>query len=173
MDHREAQESLASVTSARLKSFELQGYRQAGSVVAAWGLARLAGFGASQFAPQTAPWIWLIGWASALAWTITRPRAANDLRALATWAVAIVFVTLLLVVIRADLRTAGIVSGLALAASYTTLGIWIGRRFAVLGVLVFLSACIGWWLAPQWLFLALALGGGGALILGGIWLRRP
>jgi hypothetical protein len=62
---------------------------------------------------------------------------------------------------------------LSLSAAYAILGIWSGKRFFLLGAVVLMSASVGWWVVPQWLFLALALGGGVALFVGGIWLRRP
>lgn len=173
MNHQQAQESLASITSARRRAFELRNYRQGGSTVTAWGFVWLSGYGAQQFIPHIAPWIWLMGWVAALIWTLTRPRTEYDVQALATWGVVLAFIGLLLLVIGADARIAAMVFGLVLAASYAVLGIWAGKRFAPLGALALLTSCIGWWLVPQWFFMAMALGGGGALIVGGLWLRRP
>jgi hypothetical protein len=173
VDEKEARGALAQVMQARRRAFELRNYRLGSSVVSIWGVAWLVGFASSQFAPQASAWVWLACWMGALAWMVTRPRSPHDLPALATWAVGIAFVFLLLLMIRADLRTAGVISTLVIAASYSVLGIWAGRRFAVLGAIVTLSACIGWWLVPQFLFLLLGIGGGGALLLGGLWLRQP
>lgn len=173
MDHQQAQESLASITSARRKAIELRNYRQAGSTVTAWGLVWLSGYSAQQFVPYAAPWIWLIGWVVALIWTLTRPRTTYDVQVLATWGVALAFMGLLMFAIQADARITAMLFGLVLAASYAVLGIWAGKRFASLGALALFTSCIGWWLVPQWLFIVLALGGGGALIAGGLWLRRP
>lgn len=173
MDHDLARDGLRTIANARRKTAELRAYRDTGSVVTAWGVVWIVGYAAQQFLPGAAPLVWLAGWAGAIGWTATRPRSRGDMRALATWLVALAFVFTLLLVVRADVRTAAMVFGLVVAASYFALGIWAGARFAVLGAVVLLSACVGWWLTPQWLYLALALGGGLALVLGGLWLRRP
>lgn len=173
MELENARENLRTIAAARRQTFELRNYRAAGSIVIAWGVVWLTGFGAQQFLPALAVWVWPVGWVLALAWTATRPRHDADSRSLATWLVALGFVALLLLVVGADVRTAAMVFGLVLAASYIVLGIWAGHRFALLGALVLVIACIGWWVAPGALFSALALGGGGALILRGWWLQRP
>jgi len=173
MNPQQAQEGLASVTTARRRTIELRTYRHGGSIVTAWGLLWLSGYLAQQFVPQIAPWVWLIGWAAALIWTLTRPRSDYDLQAFATWAVALAFMGLLAIVVKADIRITAMLFGLVLSVSYAVLGIWAGKRFAALAVLTLVSSCIGWWLVPQWLFLALAVGGGGTLLGGGLWLRRP
>lgn len=173
MDHGQARDSLRTIATAQRQAFELRHYRGAGSIVVAWGLVWLIGFGTLQFAPALAHWAWPLGWILALAWTATRPRREGDGRTLASWLVALGFVTLLLLVIEADMRTAAMVFGLVLAASYLAIGIWAGRRFGILGALVLAAGATGWWLMPDWLFASLALGGGGALVLGGLWLQRP
>jgi len=173
MDTRQAQEGLASITNARRKTIELRHYRQAGSIVTAWGLVWLSGYAAQQFVPNLAPWVWVICWAAALGWTLTRPRSEYDAQSLATWAVAAVFISLLIFVVKADLRTIAMLNGLVLSASYAVIGIWAGKRFALLAALALLTSATGWWLVPQWFFVILAVGGGGTLLVGGLWLRRP
>lgn len=173
MDRREAEEGLTAIAAARRQAGELRAYRQTGSIFIAWGLVWLAGFAALQFFPEAAMVIWSLGWFGALAWTITRPRHAEDINASASWLVAVALVGLILVVTGADMRAAGMVSGLVLAAAATLLGIWVGRRYLVLSVMVLLAASIGWWFWPEQLYLMLALGGGGSLAAGGLWLRRP
>lgn len=173
MDFTQARQDLASIENARQMTGELRNYRHAGSTITAWGFVWLVGYGAQQFVPGFAGGIWLIGWVAALAWTATRPRTKYDAKASATWCVALAFILMLLWVIEADSRTAAVVFGLVLSAGYVMLGIWAGKRFALLGVIALFASCIGWWLVPQWLFSALALGGGFTLILGGFWVGRP
>lgn len=43
--------------------------------------------------------------------------------------------------------------------------VWIGLAIA-------LAVILGWFVFPAWLYLWLGLGGGGALLLSGLWLRR-
>ncbi len=173
MDKKQALEILNDVATARQRTSELRNYRGMGSIISAWGVVWLLGFGAQSIFPVAAPFIWIAGWLGALVWTFTRPPKPEDFRALSTWVVAILCVGLVLVVTKANQTTAAMIFGLALSAAYAILGIWSGKRFLLLAALVLISVCVGWWLVPQWLYLALALGGGGALILGGVWIRRP
>jgi hypothetical protein len=173
MDKEHALEILNDVAIARQKTSELRNYRGMGSIISAWGVVWLLGFGAQSNFPAAAPYVWIVGWLGALVWTFTRPPKPEDLRALTTWVVAVLCICLILVVTKANQTTAAMIFGLALSAAYAILGVWSGKRFLVLAALVLSSACVGWWLVPQWLYLALALGGGVALILGGVWIRRP
>ena len=173
MDKEHALEILNDVAKARQKTSELRNYRGMGSIISAWGVVWLLGFGAQSIFPAAAPHVWIVGWLGALVWTFTRPPKPEDFRALATWVVAVLCICLILVVTKANQTTAAMIFGLALSAAYAILGVWSGKRFLVLAVLALSSACVGWWLVPQWLYLALALGGGVALILGGVWIRRP
>jgi hypothetical protein len=173
MDKQQARDSLDVIFTARRRAGELRNYRDSGSIILVWGIAWLLGFGAQQFFVNAAPVIWIMAWVGALGWTITRPRNSNDGRTMATWLVALAFIFLLLAVTNADERLAGMIFGLVLAASYAALGIWAGKRFLALAAVVLVTACVSWWLYPQWLFGFLALGGGGGLIVGGAWLRRP
>lgn len=173
MDKEQAFQGLNDVALARQKTAELRTYRGMGAIVSAWGIVWLLGFSAQATFPYIAPLVWAAGWLCALAWTFTRPPKPQDLRDLATWSVVVCAIILILMVTRADQTIAAMIFALALSAAYAILGIWLGKRFLLLATLVLVSACLGWWLVPQFLFLALALGGGGALILGGIWLRQP
>lgn len=173
MDTHDALQSLNSVSDARRAAHRLRHYGDASSILIAWGLAWLFGFGAQQMIPDLAHIVWTVAWIGALGWSVTRPRKAYDGRAMASWTVAILFIAITIVVTGADLRLAAMLFALALAASYAAIGIWTGIRFLLLGCAVLLAACAGWWLFPQALFAILAIGGGGALIFGGLWLRRP
>lgn len=172
MDNEQAIESLSDVARVRQKTSELRNYRGMGSIISAWGVVWLLGFGAQATFPAAAPFVWIVGWLGALVWTFTRPPKREDFRPLATWVVAVLCVCLVLVVTKATHTTAALIFGLALSATYAILGIWSGKRFLLLAAVVLSSVCIGWWL-PHWLYLALALGGGVALIVGGVWVRRP
>lgn len=173
MKEAEAKDALDAIQHARQQTSELMGYQVSGSVVAAWGVAWIIGFSAMQFAPQSAQWVWGLCWIAALGWTATRPRAPNDTRVLATWAVAVCCVGLITAMVEADFREASVIIAIAVASGYTIAGLWAGWRFAFLGGLVMVSAAVGWWFLPEFLFLSLGLGGGTALLLGGLWLKRP
>ena len=61
---------------------------------------------------------------------------------------------------------------LLVAAGYAIAGCWIGLRYAVVGVALGGLAVGVFVLAPTHLHLIVPLAGGGALILGGVWMRR-
>ena len=173
MNETEAKDALDAIQHARQQTSKLMGYQVSGSVVAAWGIAWVIGFSAMQFIPQSAPWIWGLCWIAALGWTATRPRAPNDTRVLATWAMAVCYVGLITAMVEADVREASVIIAIAVASGYAITGLWAGLRFAFLGGLVTVSTAVGWWFRPELLFLSLGLGGGTALLLGGLWLKRP
>ena len=173
MERRQAEKALYTIAEVRQRTGELRVYRASGSIVIAWGLVWLCGFGALQFFPRFAGIVWILGWIAAIGWTFTRPSGPGQGRALASWVLAVAFVGILLAALRADMPTAAMVAGLTLGAAYAALGIWGGRRFLALAAVVTVSTIIGWWIVPGWLNGLLAIGGGGALVAGGAWLLRP
>ena len=58
------------------------------------------------------------------------------------------------------------------AAIYMIAGIWVGRRYAVVGAILAVLTVGAFHLAPAHLPLIISILGGGALILGGLWMRR-
>lgn len=173
MERRQAEDALDTIAQVRQRAGELRVYRATGSIVIAWGIVWLCGFGALQIFPSLAWAVWTAGWIGALGWTFTRPSGPEEGRAQATWVLAVFFVGLLLAALRADMPTAAMVAGLALGAAYAALGIWGGKRFLALAAVVTLATIVGWWIIPGWLYGLLAIGGGGALVAGGAWLLRP
>jgi len=71
-----------------------------------------------------------------------------------------------------DARSGDALISLVVALAYIVTGLWSGLRIALLGVALLAVICLGWFVFPAWLFAWLGIGGGGALILGGIWLAR-
>ena len=61
---------------------------------------------------------------------------------------------------------------LLIAAGYAIVGCWFGLRYAVVGVALGGLAVGVFVLAPAHLHLIVPFAGGGALILGGLWMRR-
>ena len=86
---------------------------------------------------------------------------------------AVCYVGLITAMVEADVREASVIIAIAVASGYAITVIWAGLRFAFLGGLVTVSTAVGWWFLPELLFLSLGLGGGTALLLGGLWLKRP
>jgi len=61
---------------------------------------------------------------------------------------------------------------LLVAAVYAITGCWVGLRYAIIGVVLGGLAVAVFLLAPAYLNLIVPFVGGGALILGGLWMRR-
>lgn len=61
---------------------------------------------------------------------------------------------------------------LVVAAGYALLGLWRGVRFVAVGVALATLTLAGFFLLGPYFGLWMALFGGGALMLGGLWLRR-
>lgn len=173
MDQRQAADAIKNIETTQQRTQTLRHYRDYGSVIMAWGVAWLVGFMTQQFAPDAAWLAWGAAWIGALGWTLTRPAGKSDQKALATWIICNACISLLLVLIEADFRTIAAVFAIGLTAAYAVMGVWAGRRFLALAALVLVSLLIGWWVVPDALFFALALGGGAGLVLGGLWLRQP
>jgi hypothetical protein len=55
---------------------------------------------------------------------------------------------------------------------YVLAGIWVGRFFILCGITIAFLTIVGFWWSGPWFQLWMAAVNGGALILGGLWLRR-
>ena len=118
---------------------------------------------------------WPVGVAIATVFTLVRARAGprRRWRGLATVSVIVAYALLTgLITGIHDSLTANAMVSLLVAASYVGLGIWTGARFAWIGLGLAAMICAGWFLDRAHLELWLAIGGGGALIVTGLWLRR-
>lgn len=165
--------ALDTVARSRRRAGVLRGYAGAGDVVIAWGGLWLVANAVMQVRPALAAMVWALGIAAITGWSMARARGRrDDWRVLAAAGIAVAYLIVLLAVVRADPGTAALLIALLVAAAYGVAGLWAGARFAVLGLMLAAVALGGWLVVPQWLFLCLALGGGGALIAGGWWLKR-
>jgi hypothetical protein len=146
-------------------------------VLAVWGVEWIAGNLASQFAPGLASAVWTAGTLIGVAlsfWLSWRPgRAGKGGRAAATALAIFVFFLCLFSILRlTDMRELDAVISLAVGSAYVVLGVWTGARYAGLGVAVVAAVMAGWFLFPAVFFVWMAVVGGGALLLGGLWLSR-
>jgi hypothetical protein len=60
---------------------------------------------------------------------------------------------------------------LVIGWAYVVLGIWMGARLAIMGLLIVAFTLVGFFYLPAYFMLWMALVGGGGLIAGGLWLR--
>ena len=170
----DAASALEAIERTRQRAGELRGYAHAGDIVAAWGLVWLVCNLLGYFAPQYGL-AWPIGIALAVIWSMWRGRGQGKADGRAALSALAVFGMIALVVSIAGVESADQGNALIsafVAGLYVVQGIWMGRRFAWIGLVIAACVIAGWFFDRAHLELWLGIGGGGALILSGIWLRR-
>lgn len=177
IDQQAAASALDAVDRTRRRSFELRGYAHAGDILIVWGLVWLVCNLATYFGGPAAAKAWPVGVVIASVFSAVRGRVpgggAARWRAFASVAtiVALVMLVALIAEIRSPDQGNALIS-LFIAALYVLQGIWAGPRFAWIGLLLGGLVCAGWFYDRAHLDLWLGIGGGGALIVTGLWLRR-
>ncbi|WP_042338501.1 hypothetical protein [Paraburkholderia ferrariae] len=61
---------------------------------------------------------------------------------------------------------------LIVALFYVLAGLWLGARFVVAGIVLAVLTVFGYFMLAAHFYLWMAVVGGGALMLAGLWLRR-
>jgi hypothetical protein len=185
LTENDAVEALAAIEAAETKARQLARYRAASPFLLLWGTIWLIGFGGTDFYPKLSHPLWnalsLLGFGITvwLVWRLRcRPRAASSSPAWAWRTIAMMvlgfgfaFGTFLLLRPRsaeASLAYSGLLAG----TIYTGLGIFLGMRWLVTGLSLIGLTFAGYFLLPAHFSLWMAVAGGGALILAGLWLRR-
>lgn len=174
---QDAASALDAVSRTRRRSFELRSYAHAGDVLIVWGLVWLICNLATYFGGPAAGKAWPVGVVIASIFSAVRGRAQGNgaprWRAFASIGTIIVLVALVSIIagIRSPDQGNALIS-IFVAALYVLQGIWAGPRFAWIGLLLGALVCVGWFYDRPHLDLWLGIGGGGALIVTGLWLRR-
>jgi hypothetical protein len=188
----EAAQALRDVESIRSRSMQLRSYQYAAPQLILWGVFWVIGYGASDFAPDYANHIWI---GIAALWLLlyvfyfarsSSPASATvhnaedarlqrryRLRILGLGLVAclMIFGTALIMQPR-GIEMAAYVP-LLVAAAYLGAGFWgAGSRYIVVGLGLATLALAGYILLPQYFLLLMAIAGGGALILTGLWFLK-
>jgi hypothetical protein len=175
--HEDAAASLAAIERTRRLATELRGYAHAGDIVLGWGLVWLVCNVASHFAPAWANQVWLAGILLGILWSIVRGQGGSGerpgWRVYASSAATVAFVALFIAVAgtQGHDQVNALIS-LFVAMSYVSMGIWTGLRFTWVGLAIAAIVVIGWFFDRGHLALWLGIGGGGGLIVTGLWLRR-
>jgi len=178
IDREDAASALASIETARERSGALRRYAHAGDKLIGWGLVWLVCNLATELVPVWGAKSWLIGVPAGILWSMMGPGLGGSSGkgagryALMGLAVAGFFVAILAVGDIHDQLQANVIVSLTVAIVYIAVGIWSGPRFAWIGLVLAALVLFGWFQDRTHLYLWLALGGGGALIVSGLWLRR-
>ncbi|HET9177047.1 MAG TPA: hypothetical protein VFQ24_01675 [Terriglobia bacterium] len=180
MPNEQAARSLHEIEQASRRSAVAYGYEKASPHLILWGFIWMAGYSATYFRPQAgAVWPLLVLAGLAGDFWIARCTAAGgsgtrDWRIGAAMLAVFLFFAALFAIMppRSGLQVAAIIP-IFVALCYTMAGFWMrGARFVLLGFALGALSVAGYvWLAHYFL-LWMAAAGGGALITGGLWLRR-
>jgi hypothetical protein len=179
----DASHALGEIDAAAGRATQFKTYARIAPFLMIWGAVWMVCDLLTQFAPQ---WglVWPIGVCAgtlasiALGVLLLRQRAtpaerANSWRHTVSWFLVIGFVVALFQVIPlTSSREVHSVFGLVFGFIYLGLGLWTGWRMAALGLALIALTLIGFYAIGQWYWLYMGLVGGGALFLGGLWLRR-
>jgi hypothetical protein len=181
----EAADTLRDIAATEHHSHRLYGYRQASSHLIQWGVLWIIGYGLSSLVPQHGAAIWgtivTIGFVAGFAIVLrshsgvagrtgTRPRIYWRFPAIAVTGLAFIFASIA-VMSPVSSRQINAFIPLVVAAGYAVLSLWIGMRFLAVGIALAALTLGGFFLLPAHFDVWMAAVGGGALVLGGLWLR--
>ena len=178
----EAAKALAEVDAAAGQARRLVGYNYASPFFILWGAAWLIADLFTQFAPRlTLVWPITSLTCMALCGVIILVQSIRDRRVgrPSNWRAGLtamfggIFLgCLFLVLWPLHGKQVHSVFGLAYGAAYAVLGLWIGWRLVVLGVIAGALTLFAFYAVDQWypLFMGVVVGGG--MLLGGLWLRK-
>jgi hypothetical protein len=179
----EAAQALGEVAAARGRLWQAVAYDRSSPFLILWGLVWLAADLITQFEPAWR-WTWpiavvlgmipsfAIGLSFRKARTGDAP-APTSWRNFVVWWVVLAFVLALFAVLPpATGRQVHSVFGLLFGFLYVGMGLWMGWRLAALGAALVVLTLAGYFFVGAWYPAYMGLVAGGALVLGGLWLRR-
>lgn len=173
IDPEEAAAALHSIDRTRRHAGELRNYAAGGNILIVWGLVWVAANLATQFHPEYGKAAWGVSIPIAVIWSAFQGHGGkSDGRIVLTAIAGVCLLPILQLMIGIhDPRLSTALASLLVGVIYVVSGIWIGVRYAWLGLFLVGAVLVGWFAMPQWLYLMLALGGV-ALIVNGLWWRR-
>jgi hypothetical protein len=182
----EAADSLKEIQRTQSRSASARGYANSSPFLIMWGVIWMIGYGTSDLAPRYSNGAWLLliiaGFLGSMA--IGRARAKGGdphpgMNSKAGWRFAAMFIAIGVFItatysIFGSATTAqqAAFSPLIVSLAYVIMGIWKGLRLAVTGIAIAALTLGGFFLLHQHFLLWMAVVGGGALVLGGLWLRK-
>ena len=176
----DAAQALREISNTERHSATTYGYRTASPHLIVWGVIWMVGYGSAYFRPAWSlvwPVLTVVGLAisAGLGWKERRRAQPFDWRYRATLLVVVLFTIAVLAILAP--KTPAQISAfvpMLVALFYCLVGIWTrGVRMLVMGIALAVLTVSGYIWVREVFPLWMALIGGGALILGGIWLRNP
>ncbi|MGC8534466.1 MAG: hypothetical protein ACP5QR_02930 [Rhizomicrobium sp.] len=181
LSNSEAKLALDDIARVGRRSFNAHGYAAAAPQLMLWGVLWLLGYGGTYFFHTYAGWIWIgiiiagsIGsfWIGISSKPVTAPKFSW--RIFFTWLAALGAISSVLAIFAPFTGTQiGTLFPLIAGWSYVFLGVWLGPRFVVAGLLIVGLTLFGFFgLSPEHFILWMAFVGSVTLIGTGLWLRR-
>jgi hypothetical protein len=178
-----ATQALGEIDAAAGRAAEFKTYARMAPFLMIWGLVWMVCDLLTQFAPQ-----WGLAWpigvgagtVASIVMGFSLPRdgftpaeRAKGWRHMASWFLVIAFVIALFQVVPlTNVRETHSVFGLVFGFIYVGMGLWTGWRMAALGAALIVLTFVGFFAIGHWYWLYMGLVSGGALLLGGLWLRK-
>ena len=177
----DATQALSEIDAAQGRVWQAKAYGRASPFLIIWGAVWMVADGLNQFEPG-----WGLTWPACIGLGViastlvgasfsrrTDAEWAGGWRQFTSWLVVMAFIVSLFFVIPVTSnREIHSIFGLVFGFIYLGMGLWIGWRLAALGVALVALTLIGFYAIDAWYSLYMGLVSGGALILGGLWLRR-
>jgi hypothetical protein len=188
IDKTEAALALAAIDTAGARSVQLQRYRRFAPYLILWGVIWLLANGVSDLAPAQSNTVWLaltlLG-AAASFWLgrhqhaaaaeggIPRTRLDQGWRWMLCFLVVVTFlITAMAVLPPMDGRQQDSFISMFWTFLYMAIGAWTGWRLFAVGLIATLLILLGYYGVHSHYFLYMGCVSGGALMAGGLWLRR-
>ncbi|BAT61582.1 hypothetical protein GJW-30_1_04141 [Variibacter gotjawalensis] len=176
----QASQALDQISATEAKSSKLYGYSRGAPHLIVWGIVWLVGFGLTAIFPASAALIWSIVTPLGIAagFIVGRRHDAEsgpyDWRyAIIALAFAAFFFAAFSVIKPHNANQVGAFICLVVGLIYVVMGLWLGTRYIVAGLLVTALTLAGFFLMQSYFSAWMAVLGGGALIVMGLWLRKP
>ncbi|RFU48590.1 hypothetical protein [Paraburkholderia sp. DHOC27] len=175
----QASQALRDLEAVSQRSGKLYRYQRTAPMLILWGVIWIVGFGATQLAPARAGWLWIVlDIAGVLGCIYLGRRGHADASASQSWrwlgtiaAIGAFYVLALTILQPTSGAQVAAFIGLLVAMFYVLAGLWIGVRLAIIGLALAVLTVFGYYMLPAYFALWMAVVGGGALILAGLWLR--
>jgi hypothetical protein len=185
IEKSEAVVTLAAIDAAAARSVQLQRYRRFAPFMILWGAIWLLANGASEVAPNHSGTIWLsltllgvtvsywLGWRQHASFDRDTARAGQGWRWLLCLLVIFAFqATAIAVLPTADGRQQDTFFSMFWTFLYMAIGAWAGWRLFAIGLAATLLILLGYYGVHSHYFLYMGCVSGGALMTGGLWLRK-
>lgn len=183
LSSEEAAKTLLEAENASKRSAELYFYHRSSPHLILWGVIWVIGYGGTGLNPRTSDALWAVlvitGILAGVFISRRFPRSTSTggtgawrLAGLGTIIVSFIFATYAILQPHAGNQLCAY-PALITGAAYMAVGLWAGVRYVISGVAVAALTLFGFFhIDPQLYFYWMAVVGGGAMILTGIWFRR-